>query len=100
MPRKIIGKPPSVFLRAAFIGWIIALATVAWLPAKIMTRTTLGGHAEQLIAYLGTAILMGLAFQSRPRLAAPCALLIIYTTTPEARQLFLPCRYASFQHFV
>jgi VanZ family protein len=97
MPRKIIGKPPSVFLRAAFIGWIIALATVAWLPAKIMTRTTLGGHAEHLMAYLGTAILMGLAFQSSPRLAAQCALLIMYAATLEAGQLYSPGRHASFQ---
>ena len=48
-----------------------------------MTRTTLGGHAEHLIAYLGIAIVMGLAFQKRPRLAVQCVLLIAYAGVPE-----------------
>jgi hypothetical protein len=50
MPEKLL----SVFLCTAFIGCIIALATLAWLPANDMTRTTLGGHVEHFIAYLGT----------------------------------------------
>jgi hypothetical protein len=48
----------SGFLRAAFIGCVIALAILAWMPAKAMTRTILGGHVEHFIAYLGTAVLM------------------------------------------
>ena len=52
-----------VFLRAAAIGCIVALPILAWLPATFLTRTELGGHAEHFIAYLGTAIVIGLAFQ-------------------------------------
>jgi VanZ family protein len=94
---KMPEKPLSVFLCTAFIGCIIALATLAWLPANVMTRTTLGGHAEHFIAYLGTAISMGLTFQKSPRLAVQCALLIMYAAILEAGQLFSPGRHASFQ---
>lgn len=96
MPKKI-EKPLSVFLRAAFIGCIIALATLAWLPASIMRRTILGGHAEHFAAYLGSAILMGLVFQKSPRLTVQCVLLIMYAATLEAGQLYSPGRHASFQ---
>ena len=70
MPEKQEKNPLPVLLRAAFFGCIIALATLAWLPEKLMSRTVLGGHAEHLIAYLGTAIIMGLTFLKTPRLAA------------------------------
>jgi VanZ family protein len=85
-----------VLLRIASIGCLIALATLAWLPAEALTRTRLGGHAEHFIAYLGTAMVMGLAFQRSPRLAVQCALLIIYAAILEAGQLFSPGRHASF----
>jgi len=97
MPDILAKNPLSVLLRAALIGCIIALATLAWLPAKDMTRTTLGGHAEHFIAYLGTAIIMGLTFRKRPRLAVQCVLLIVYAAILEAGQLYSPGRHASFQ---
>ena len=78
-----IEKRLSVLLRTTFIGCIIALAILAWLPATIMMRTVLGGHAEHFVAYLGTAILMGLAFQKSPRLAVLCVLLIVYAAVLE-----------------
>jgi len=90
-------KVLPVFLRAAFIGCIIALAILAWLPAAIMMRTMLGGHAEHFVAYLGTAILMGLTFQKSPRLTVQCGLLIVYAAALEAGQLYSPGRHASFQ---
>jgi VanZ family protein len=90
-------KPLSFFLRAAFVGCIIALATLAWLPAKAITRTILGGHAEHFIAYLGTAIIMGLTFQKSPRLAVQCVLLIMYAAILEAGQLYSLGRHASLQ---
>ena len=90
-------NPLSVLLRAVFIGCIIALAILGLLPAKDLTRTPLGGHAEHFIAYLGTAIILGLAFHKSPRLAVQCILLIIYAAILEAGQLYSPGRYASFQ---
>jgi VanZ family protein len=97
MPAKLIEKPFSVFCSAAFAGCFIALATLAWLPAKAMARTTLGGHAEHLIAYLITTIVMGLAFKKGPRLAVQCVLLIVYAAILEAGQIYSPGRHASLQ---
>jgi VanZ family protein len=90
-------KPLSVFLRAVFIGCIIALAILAWVPAKAMTRTILGGHAEHFVAYLGTSVLMGLAYRKRPLLVVQCALLIMYAAILEAGQVYSPSRHPSFE---
>jgi VanZ family protein len=90
-------KPRSVFIRAAFICCIIALAILALLPATFMMRTSLGGHAEHFVAYLGTAILMGLTYQKSPRLTVQCVLLIMYAAALEAGQLYSPGRHPSFQ---
>jgi len=93
MPRKIIEQS----LRAAFIACLIVAAILALLPADLMRRTALGGHAEHVIAYLGTAILMGLAFPRGPRLTVQCVLLTMYASALEAGQLYSPGRHASFQ---
>jgi VanZ family protein len=97
MPENLAKNPLSVLLRAAFIGCIIALMTLAWLPEKAMTRTMLGGHAEHFIAYLGTATIMGLTFRKSSRLAVLCALLIMYAAILEVGQLYSPGRHASLQ---
>jgi VanZ family protein len=97
MPEILAKNPLSVLLRAAFIGCIIALMTLAWLPEKAMTRTMLGGHAEHFIAYLGTATIMGLTFRKSSRLAVLCALLIMYAAILEVGQLYSPGRHASLQ---
>ena len=100
MPEKLGKNPLPVLLRAAFFGCIIALATLAWLPEKLITRTVLGGHAEHFIAYLGATIIMGLTFRKRPRLAAQCVLLIMYAAILEAGQLYSLGRHASFRDLV
>ncbi|MPZ36364.1 MAG: hypothetical protein GEV13_36365 [Rhodospirillales bacterium] len=99
MHRASIETPIPLLWKAAFIGCVIALATLAWLPANAMTRTTLGGHAEHLIAYLGTAMVMGLANRTTPWLIAQTLLLIGYAAILEAGQLYAIGRQASFQDF-
>jgi VanZ family protein len=96
---KEIEKLLSVLLRAAFIGCLIALAALAWLPAIYMVRTGLPGHAEHFVAYLGTAILMGPAFPKGPRLAVQCVLLIMYAAVLEVGQVYSPGRHPTFQDF-
>ena len=81
--------------KAAFIGCVIGLAALAWLPANAMTRTTLGGHAEHLIAYLGTATVMGFATRTTPRLVVQCLLLIGFAAIFEVGQLYAIGRQAS-----
>jgi VanZ family protein len=98
MPKKI-KKPVSVLLRAAFIGCLIVLAILAWLPGAVMTRTMLGAHPEHFVAYLGTAIFMGLTFQRSPRPTMQSVLLIMYAAALEAGQLYSPGRHASLQDF-
>jgi VanZ family protein len=85
--------------KTALIGCVIALAILAWAPAHAVTRTTLGGHAEHLIAYLGTAIVMGLASRTTSHLAAQCFLLVGYAAILEAGQLYAEGRHASFRDF-
>jgi VanZ family protein len=85
--------------RIAFVSCIVVLAMLAWLPANAMTRTSLGGHAEHLIAYLATTLVMGLAFPSRPRLALQGILLIGYAAILEVGQLQALGRHASFDDF-
>lgn len=99
MHRSLVEKRLSILCRVAFLCCIIALATLAWLPANTMTRTTLGGQAEHLIAYLGTTIVMGLALPNSPRLAVQSVLLIGYAAILEVGQLHAPGRHASFDDF-
>lgn len=84
-------------LRFLFGGCIVVLAALAWLPAGAMMRTALGGHSEHLVAYLGTMIVMGLAFQKAPSLPVQCAFLAVYAAILEAGQVMAPGRHASFE---
>lgn len=64
-----------------------------------MTRTSVGGNAEYLIAYLGAATVMGFATQTTRRLVVQCLLLIGYAAILEAGQLYAIGRQASLQDF-
>jgi VanZ family protein len=97
--RLLIEKWLSILRRVAALGCIIALPILAWLPANTMTRTSLGGQVEHLIAYLGTTIVVGLTFQTSPRPAAQSVLLIGYAAILEIGQLYASGRYASFDDF-
>jgi VanZ family protein len=94
-----VGRALFVLRTAILMGCTSALAALSWLPPKAVTRTMLGGHAEHLIAYLGTTIVLGLAFPGRPRLAVQCALLIVYAAVLEAGQVYAPGRHASLLDF-
>lgn len=98
MHRLLIEKL-SILRRVAFLGCITALATLAWLPANTIARTALGGQVEHLIAYLGTTIVMGMAYPTNPRLAAHSILLIGYAAILEGGQLGASGRHASFDDF-
>jgi carbon starvation protein CstA len=80
--------PIPLLWKAAFIGCVITIAVLAWLPVNAMTRTSLGGHAEHLIAYLGTATVMGFATRTTRRLVLQCLLLIGYAAILEAGQSY------------
>lgn len=90
---------PLVFRIALPIGCIGTLAALAWLPPAAMTRTALGGHAEHVIAYLGTAIVIGLVLRKSPPLAVQGVLLVAYAAILEAGQVYVPGRHASLLDF-
>ena len=97
--RLLIETPLSTLGKAALAGCVIALAILAWTPAQAMTRTSLGGHAEHFIAWLGTAMIFGLASRTSPPLASQCLLLVAYAGILELGQLYAPGRQASFHDF-
>jgi VanZ family protein len=97
--RLPIETPIPLLWEAAFIGCAIVFAALAWLPANVMTRTSLGRHAEHLIAYLGAATMMGFAMRTTPQLVVQCLLLIGYAAILEAGQLYAVGRQASLQDF-
>jgi VanZ family protein len=97
-PRPV-GRPLSLFRIAILVGCTGALAALSWLPAKAVTRTMLGGHAEHLIAWMGAAIVIGWTFPRRPRLAVQAVLLIAYAAILETGQLYAIGRHASLQDF-
>jgi VanZ family protein len=89
----------SMLGKAAKIGCVVALAILAWTPAKFMTRTELGGHAEHFVAWLATAMVFGLASRPTTLLGSQCLFLIAYAGVLECGQLFAPGRQASFHDF-
>jgi VanZ family protein len=97
--RFLIETPLSTLGKAALIGCAIALAILAWTPAHAMTRTSLGGHTEHLVAYLGTAMVLGLTSRTAPQLAAQCLLLMGYAAVLESGQVLAPGRHASLRDF-
>ncbi len=99
MHRLLIDKRLFILRRVAFLGCVTALATLAWLPANTIARTALGGQVEHLIAYLGTTIVVGMAYPTHPRLAAHSVLLIGYAAILEVGQLGAQGRHASFGDF-
>ena len=61
-----------------------------------MTRTPLGGHAEHFVAYLGTAMVFGLASR---KWAIQCFFLIAYAAVLECGQVYALGRQASLHDF-
>lgn len=100
VPRQSPEKRRFLLAHVAFAGCIIALAILALMPAEAMRRSSLGGHVEHFVAYLGATMAMGLAFRQRPRLALRCALLAGYAAILEVAQGCSPSRHASFHDFV
>ena len=54
-------------------GWfcVALLAVLSLLPAEEMVRTGIGGRIEHVLAYAGTALLLGLARRGSPPVSRP-----------------------------
>jgi len=97
--QRLLETPLSTLGKVAQVSCIIALAILAWMPADDMPRTTLGGHAEHFIAWLGTAMVFGLASRPTALFSPQCLLLTFYAAALECGQLYAPGRQASFHDF-
>lgn len=102
--KRILGRSPkqlrSMILHVALVCCVITLALLALLPSGVVKRSSFGGHVEHFIAYLGTTLVMGLAYRSRPRLILRCGMLVAYAAILEMGQLYSPGRHAAFSDFV
>jgi hypothetical protein len=98
MSRKYAGLC-AMALRSAFFACIVLLVALSWLPGNVMVRTGVDGHAEHTVAYLGTAIIMALAYRDRPRLRIQTLLLVALAGILEVGQLYLPGRTSAFLDF-
>jgi VanZ family protein len=99
LSREYFAKCASFALRAAFAACIVLLVALSWLPTTMMTRTDIGGFAEHFTAYLGTAIIMGLAYQKTPQLFVQFVLLVALAAILEVGQLYSPGRHSSVLDF-
>ena len=82
---------------AAWCG-ILAIAVLSLLPADKLERTSIGGHAEHVVAYAATSIFVALAYPAS-RLAWILAVLVIYAASLEYLQHFSPGRTSSVVDF-
>jgi VanZ family protein len=96
---RLLETPLSTLGKAALAGCIIALTILAWTPAQSMTRTALGGPAEHVVAWLGTAMVFGLASRTTAALTSQCLLLSFYAAILECGQACVPGRQASLHDF-
>ncbi len=91
MSRKYAGLC-AMALRLAFFACIVLLVALSWLPGDAMVRTGIGGRVEHAMAYVGTAIIMALAYRERPRLRIQTLLLVGLGAILEVGQLYVPGR--------
>jgi VanZ family protein len=71
---------------------IAALAMVSLLPTEEVVRTGLGGRAEHVLAYAGTALVAAMAYCSRRGRLRIALALIAYAAALEYLQRFSPTR--------
>lgn len=98
LPREPVARR-VLLLRVAFFVCIALLVALSWLPMSAMVRTGIGGRVEHATAYLGTAIVMGLAYREAPRLLVQFALLVALAAILEVGQLYAPTRTSSVLDF-
>jgi VanZ family protein len=88
-----------LLLRLGSVSCILGLAALSWLPGDAIVRTSMGGHVEHVIAYVGTTIIVVLTLQPSVRLDVQCGTLIGYAAVLEAGQRYVPGRHASMEDF-
>lgn len=95
--RRILGQ--TMVGRVAAWACIVVVGALSLVPADQVTRTTLGGHAEHVLAYAMTAFIAAAAYSERKPTRIGAAL-IAYAGVLEFLQIFSPGRNARFEDFM
>jgi hypothetical protein len=93
----------SVVLRCLFrtAGWacVVAIVVLSVVPGNERPHTGMPGQIEHVIAYCGTAILLGLGYPTAKARFGLVAMLALLAAALEVIQLWIPGRYSQFIGF-
>jgi VanZ family protein len=87
------------FFQISAPACIVLLAVLSLLPGNMIIRTGLNTRLEHVIAYLGTTIVVFVAYRSRLGLGKLTTALIAYAGILEVAQNFSPGRHPSMLDF-
>jgi VanZ family protein len=80
------------WLRASGLACVIAIAVLSLIPGHWQARTGAPPYLEHVVAYFGTATLLGLGWRGRIGRATIAILLIVYAALMEVLQHWSPGR--------
>jgi len=89
----------SRVLRIAAWGSVVALALLSLLPSGSIARTSMGGHAEHVIAYAIAAALLCWGYSGSAGQTRIVAALLAYAAILETLQQFSPGRTSQLRDF-
>jgi hypothetical protein len=92
------GQVVETAIRLCAWACVVALPVLSLVPQGQIERTGLGGRAEHVLAYAGTAIAVRLAYADRGLMGVLLALLV-YGGLLEFLQRFSPGRVSSLDDF-
>jgi VanZ family protein len=96
--RTVLGsRRPLQFASGACLG---TLAVLSLLPAEQITRSSLGGHFEHVIAYAGTAFVCTAALRGGARPQPAFFALLAYAGALELLQRYSPGRVSSLGDYI
>jgi VanZ family protein len=86
-------------LRVAAWFCVVLLGVLSWLPGEEMVRTGFDGHVEHFTAYLGTMLMIAMAYGAEAGVRRPTLLLVVYAGILELGQNFSPGRHPAVGDF-
>jgi VanZ family protein len=95
----IAGKPIRTWIRIAAVLCIVAIAILSLTPRENMIRTSLGGHAEHVLAYSICAWFCIVTCDLRRQQIAIFGALVAYAGILECLQLWVPGRHFGLDDF-
>jgi hypothetical protein len=88
-----------LFFRAVGWGGVVAIVVVSLVPGDARPETGLPGQIDHIVAYCGTAGLLGLGYPAAKSRFGMIAMLISLAATLEVAQRWIPGRHPQFIDF-